>query len=53
MKIMFFNKEDQYSPEQKVPGLGYIQRHGSNFLPAIIRLEELLSGTLKIFRYRN
>jgi hypothetical protein len=29
------------------PGRGYIQRDGFNFLPAIVRLAELLNGTLK------
>ena len=50
MKIIFFDGENAYLPDQKVPGLGYIQRNGSNFLPALIRLEELLSGTLKTER---
>jgi len=47
MKITFLNENRQQDPDQWVPGLGYIQRDGSNFLPAIVRLEELLSGTLK------
>ena len=36
--------------DQWVPGLGYIYRNGFNFLPSIVRLEELLSGTLKAGR---
>ena len=47
MKIMFFKGKDLRGQDQWVPGLGYIHRNGSNFLPSIVRLEELLSGTLK------
>ena len=47
MKITFLNKNRQQDPDQWIPGLGYIQRNGSNFLPAIVRLEELLSGREK------
>jgi hypothetical protein len=47
MKIITFDGNDLCSQDQWVRGLGYIKRNGSNFLPAIVRLEELLSGTLK------
>jgi len=47
MKITFLSENRQQDLGQWIPGLGYIQRDGSNFLPAIVRLEELLSGTLK------
>ncbi|MFB0543723.1 MAG: hypothetical protein ACETVR_02970 [Candidatus Bathyarchaeia archaeon] len=50
MKIMFFDGSDRCGQDQWVQGLGYIHRNGSNFLPAIVRLEELLSGTLKADR---
>ena len=46
MKIMFFDGKDRDGQDQWVQGLGYIKRNGFSFLPAIVRLEELLSGTL-------
>jgi len=46
-KIITFDDNDQCGQDQWVQGLGYIKKNGSNFLPAIVRLEELLSGTLK------
>ena len=48
MKIIFFDSNDRCGQDQWVQGLGYIYRNGSNFLPAIVRLEELLSGSLKV-----
>lgn len=42
-KIVNFDKErcdDQY-----IKGLGWISKNGNNFLPSIVRLEEILSGT--------
>ena len=44
MKIILLDN-NQSSQDQWVQGLGYIYRNGSNFLPSIVRLEELLSGT--------
>lgn len=48
MKIIIFGSNDRFCQDQWVQGLGYIYRNGSNFLPSIVRLEELLSGTLKL-----
>lgn len=36
------NNNDQY-----IEGLGWISRNGKNFLPSIVRLEEILSGKMK------
>ena len=47
MKMIIFPLNDQCGQDQWVRGLGYIFRDGVNFLPAIVRLEELLNGTLK------
>jgi hypothetical protein len=47
MKMMTPSRNDLYVPDKWIPGLGYLQRNGTNFLPAIVRLEEILSGTLK------
>jgi hypothetical protein len=47
MKVMFFDGENYKGPDQRVKGLGYINKNGKNFLPAILRTEEFLSGKLK------
>ena len=47
MKMIVFYGKNRSGPDQRVPGLGYIYRNGVNFLSAIVRLEELLSGTYK------
>ena len=48
MAIMFVTYGKRELPDQMIDGLGYISRNGENFLPAIVRLEELLSGTLRV-----
>lgn len=48
MAIIFGAYDKREPPDQKVDGLGYISRDGENFLPAIVRLEELLSGTSRV-----
>lgn len=45
MKRIIFPLKDPRGQDQWVQGLGYIYRNGFNFLPSIIRLEEILSGT--------
>ena len=47
MKIITYDNDDRCGQDQWVRGLGYIERNGSNFLPAIVRLEQILSGALK------
>ena len=50
MGRVVFGERMRVGQDQWVPGLGYIYRNGFNFLPSIVRLEELLSGTLKAGR---
>lgn len=42
IRYMKFDKEGHN--DQYVKGLGWISRNGENFLPSIVRLEEILSG---------
>lgn len=44
---MIFESNDRCGQDQWVQGLGYIEKNGHNFLPAIVRLEQILSGVLK------
>lgn len=44
MLIFVSFEEEGDIPDQYVEGLGWISRNGKNFLPAIVRLEEILSG---------
>lgn len=39
---MWFHREE-YN-DQYIEGLGWISKNGENFLPSIVRLEEILSG---------
>ena len=48
MKVIFKEEEDQCGTDQWGPGLGYLQRNGFNFLPVIVKLEELLIGVPNI-----
>jgi len=50
MKTMNVEEKKQNIPDRCIPELGYLQRDGSNFLPAIVRLDELLSRTFKVER---
>ena len=50
MLIKYLYKEDPCAQDQRVQGLGFIYRRGFNFLPTLVRLEELLSGKYKFSR---
>jgi len=46
MRMTFLDDRTR-AEDQWVPGLGFLRRDGFNFLPSIVRLEEILSGALK------
>jgi len=44
MPIIKVNFEKSKSKDQYLNGLGYISRNGEDFLPSIVRLQEVLDG---------
>lgn len=51
MKIRILDGKDRCDRDQWVPDLDVIQGNGINFLFTIVRLEDLLRGTLSIHAY--
>ena len=47
MPLIKINLEEEKSKDQYINGLGYISRNGENFLPSIVRLQEVLDGKFR------
>ena len=44
MPLIKINLEEEKPKDQYIKGLGYLSRNGENFLPSIVRLQEILDG---------
>jgi len=44
MPLIKINLEEEKSKDQYIKGLGYLSRNGEDFLPSIVRLQEILDG---------